>query len=82
MSKQLTIRGVSDELGRRLTRLSRERGRSVNATALAILEDAVGIHARRRRLERYATWTPEDAEAFDRALAEQRVIDDDLWRRG
>jgi hypothetical protein len=80
MSRQLTIRGVSDELGRRLARLSRERGQSVNATALALLEEAVGIDARRERLRRYATWTRTDVEAFDRALADQRVIDDDLWR--
>lgn len=80
MTKQLTIRGVSDELGRRLTRLSRERGQSVNTTALAILEDAVGIRARRKRLERYATWSASDLAEFDRALADQRVIDDDLWQ--
>jgi hypothetical protein len=80
MPKQLTVRGVSDELGRRLTRLSRERGTSVNATALAILEAAVGMDARRRRLERYATWSAADLAEFDRALADQRVVDDELWR--
>jgi hypothetical protein len=80
MAKQLTIRGVSDELGRRLTRLSRERGESVNSTALAILEEAVGIDARRQRLERYATWSSNDLAEFDRALADQRVIDDELWQ--
>jgi hypothetical protein len=80
MARQLTIRGVSDELGRRLTRLSRERGQSVNATALAILADAVGLDARRQRLKRYATWSSADLAEFDRAIADQRVIDDDLWR--
>ena len=80
MPRQLTIRGVSEELGRRLARLSRERGQSINATALAILEDAFGLDARRSRLARYATWTPDDVSSFDRALADQRVIDDDLWR--
>jgi hypothetical protein len=80
MAKQLTIRGVSDELGRRLAGLSRERGQSVNTTALTILEDAVGIDARRRRLARYATWSSADLAEFDRALADQRVIDEDLWQ--
>ena len=80
MPKQLTIRGVSDELGKRLSRLSRERGESVNATALAILETAVGIDARRKRLERYATWSAADVREFERALADQRVIDDELWQ--
>ena len=80
MPKQLTIRGVSDELSRRLARLGREKGQSVNVLARSILEEAVGLHARRERLRRYATWTAEDVASFDRALAEQRVIDDDLWR--
>jgi antitoxin FitA-like protein len=80
MPTQITIRGVSEELSRRLARLSRERGQSINTTALGILEEALGIDARRKRLARYATWTPDDATEFDRALADQRVIDDDLWR--
>jgi hypothetical protein len=80
MPTQITIRGVSEELSRRLARLSRERGQSINTTALGILEKALGIDARRKRLGRYATWTPDDVTEFDRALADQRVIDDDLWR--
>jgi len=80
MAKQLTIRGVPDEVGRRLARLSRERGQSVNTTTLRILEDAVGIDARRQRLQRYATWSPADLAEFGEALAGQHVIDDALWR--
>lgn len=80
MPTQLTIRGVADETARRLKRLSREREQSVNATVLEILERAVGTEERRRRLERYATWTPADRTEFDRALQAQRTIDDELWR--
>ena len=80
MSKQLTIRGVSDEVGRRLESLSRSRGQSLNATVLEILESAVGVDERRRRLARYATWTQKDLEEFNEALAAQRTLDDPLWR--
>jgi hypothetical protein len=80
MPKQLTVRGVSDDLARRLTHLSRERGESVNTLALGILEQAVGVDAKKRRLERYATWSKADLAEFDRALSGQRVIDHDLWR--
>lgn len=80
MSKQLTIRGVPDEVGRRLEGLSQARGQSLNATVLEILESAVGVDERRRRLARYATWTQEDLEEFNEALAAQRTIDDPLWR--
>jgi plasmid stability protein len=80
MARQLTIRGVSDEVGQRLESLSRARGQSVNAVVLEILSAAVGVDERRRRLARYATWTPEDLAEFNEALAAQRMIDDPLWR--
>jgi hypothetical protein len=80
MGKQITIRGVSDVTARRLQSLSREREQSVNATVLEILEQAVGANERRRRLERYATWTAADEAQFDESLRAQRSIDDELWR--
>ena len=80
MPRTLTIRNLPDEVGKRLDRLSRDGGKSLNAVVVGILTDAVGVDARRARLERYATWTPEDAAAFDDALAGQRVIDADLRR--
>lgn len=80
MASQLTIRGVSDELNRRLTTLGKSRGQSVNTTALHILEQAVGIEARRQRLVRYMTWSATDAEEFESALKNQRVIDEHQWR--
>ena len=80
MASQLTIRGVSVELSRRLAQLSKSRGQSVNTTALRILEQAVDIDARRQRLERYMTWSGDDAVEFDAAVKGQRVIDEDQWR--
>jgi hypothetical protein len=80
MPSQLTIRGVSEELNRRLTSLGKSTGQSVNSIALRILEDAVGIDARRKRLGRYMTWSSADLAEFDAALKDQRVIDDDLWQ--
>jgi DNA-binding transcriptional ArsR family regulator len=79
MASQLTIRGVTDELNRRLNKLSKSKGQSVNSVALRILEDAVGIDARRQRLDRYMTWSSADLKEFEAALRDQRVIDDDLW---
>jgi plasmid stability protein len=80
MSKQMTIRGVPDEVARKLERLSRERGRSVNTTVVEILRQAVGVDARRERLAHYANWTREEFDQFEEALAAQRVIDEALWR--
>jgi plasmid stability protein len=72
MAKQLTIRGIPDEVGRKLASLSRAKGQSVNATVLEILAGAMGVDERRRRLARYLTWTEEDLAEFDQALAAQR----------
>jgi plasmid stability protein len=80
MGKQLTIRGVSEEVGRRLESVSRAKGQSVNATVLEILAAAVGMDERRRTLGRYATWNPDDLAEFNEALAAQRSTDDPLWR--
>jgi hypothetical protein len=77
--KQITIRGPSPELARRLKAIAEARGMSLNATILSLLSEAVGIDERRRRLARYATWTDEDLEEFENALQEQRAIDDELW---
>jgi hypothetical protein len=80
MGKQLTIRGVPEEIGQRLEGLSRARGQSINSTVLEILGAAVGVDERRRRLARYVTWTPEDLAELNEALAAQRTIDESLWR--
>jgi hypothetical protein len=80
MSRQLTIRGIPDEVAIALERVSRERGRSVNATVNRILAEAMGPEARLERLRRYVTWTDADAREFSEALAEQRSIDVDAWR--
>ncbi len=79
MPTQLTIRGVSEELNSRLTRLGKSKGQSVNAVALRILEDAVGVDARRQHLDRYMTWSAADLAEFENNLKGQRVVDDDLW---
>ncbi len=80
MSRQLTVRGVADDVAERLEQLSRARGQSVNATVNQILEHTVGIDAKRRRLERYATWTAQDLAEFTQAASSQRTVDDSLWR--
>lgn len=79
MSKQLTIRGVPDSVAARLKQLSADRGQSLNATVLEILERSVDVNERRAHLERYVTWTDSDLQEFSAALASQRVIDDELW---
>jgi hypothetical protein len=65
---------------RRLESLSEARGESVNTTILRLLEETLGIHQRRERLRRYATWTDADQAEFEVAFEAQRTIDEALWR--
>jgi plasmid stability protein len=80
MSRQLTVRGVPDDVANRLSKMSAARGQSINTTVKEILEEAVGEPARRRRLARYITWTEQDLAEFQQSQKCQREVDDDLWR--
>ena len=77
--KQITVRNPAPELTRRLKAVAEVRGESLNAAILRLLSEAVGLEERRDRLRRWATWTEEDANAFDQTLREQRVVDEQLW---
>ena len=78
-AKQLTIRNPSEELTCRLRELSAATGQSLNSTVLKLLEEALGITSRRSVLERYATWSEEEALEFESAIRTQRTIDEKLW---
>ena len=79
MAKQITLRGVSVELARRLTKLAGQRRQSINTTVLELLDRATGINGRRERLARYTTWAPADVTELEEAVRVQRTIDRALW---
>lgn len=72
MPTQLTIRGVPEPVAKRLSALARERGESLNAAVVRLLTEAGGVNERRVRLEKYATWTPDEVAAFDRKVMKGR----------
>jgi plasmid stability protein len=79
---QYTLRNVPEHLDRELRERARRQGKSLNETLLELLAIATGLQAERpprRDLSDVAgTWV-EDPE-LDRALSEQRTIDEELWR--
>lgn len=77
---QIILHNVDPELSRRLHAVSAERGESLNSTVLCLLQDAVGLGARRDRLSRYVTWTADDLSEFTDALRAQRVVNERYWR--
>lgn len=80
--KHLTIRNVSPELAAALEREKRNRGTSLNSTVLELLEGALGVGGRRSNgLATLAgTWSEEDHERFEEAVAVTEQIDEELLR--
>jgi len=76
------IRNVSDALDTALRRKAREQGKSLNELVMEALAQGVGLGGRRRRYRDLGdiarTWRKDPA--FDRALAAQDTIDEDLWK--
>jgi plasmid stability protein len=85
--KQLTIRGVDSKLHHHLKVEAHRLGLSINQYVLSILRDALGIDNGKQKaslqhhdLDHLAgTWTQSDVVEFERQLATQRSIDEDLW---
>lgn len=79
---QYTIRNVPGYLDAALRRMAREQGKSLNEAAIDALARGAGVSGEqspRRDLSDIAGTWREDRQ-FDKALAEQDVIDEKLWR--
>lgn len=85
-SKAITVRNLPSAVALAVRAKARREGLSLNKAVLKLLEEATGTKARRdaalhHDLDRFfGTWTRQEADAFDKALIEQRSIDPDLWR--
>jgi plasmid stability protein len=79
---QYTIRNVPGHVDIALRRRAQQQGRSLNDVALEALAQGAGVtgeHAPRRDLKDIAgTWRKD--RAFERALAEQDTVDEEMWR--
>ena len=78
--RQLTIRNVSEPLGKKLDELSRRTGKSINSLVLELLTSSLSVKGRGARLKKYVTWSANDVREFEAALEPQRQVDESLWR--
>ncbi len=80
----LTIRQVPPELSRALEEEKRRRGVSLNRTVLELLAQALGLGSATRPTnglrELAGTWTQEDLERFETAVALTEQIDKERWQ--
>jgi len=84
----ITLRNIPMELQEAIRQRASAEGLSLNKTVLRMLEESLGLRQRggRRRLIHHdldhlaGTWTEEEADLFDAALADQRQVDPELWQ--
>lgn len=86
--KQITIRGIPDEIERVIKKEAKTKGLSLNKAFISLLEKATGVKGKGKIKETFyhdldhlsGLWTKEDAKTFERNLEFQRKIDEDLWK--
>ena len=84
---QLTVRGFDDELSACLRRLAKREGISLNQAALRLLRKGAGLTDGQERANTvgssldhlFGTWSPDEAESFDRALEIFETVDESAW---
>jgi hypothetical protein len=79
---QYTIRGISSAVDAAIRQRARAGGKSLNEAAVEALTEGAGmagIPRKRRDLAEIAgTWKTD--KALEAALADQDLVDEDLWR--
>ena len=87
--KQVTVRGVPVEVEKMIKREAESKGLSLNKAFLSLLGKATGAKekSQRKKLMHHdldhlcGVWTKRQAEEFIKAVAFQRTIDEDLWKK-
>lgn len=86
--KQMTVRGIPDELTREIKKEAKKKKISLNRAFLSLLEKKTGIkESRKKEMNLYhdldhlsGIWSEQEAGAFKKTLELQRKIDEDLWK--
>lgn len=85
--KAITLRNLPPEVARIVQQRAKQKKTSVNKAVIELLEESAGGTAKKKTPVHYhdldhlvGTWTKEEADAFDKLIAEQRTIDPELWK--
>lgn len=68
-----------------IRRTADSRGISINKAVVSLLEEKLGTKDKKRTLHHdldhlAGSWTKEETRAFEKALARQRAVDEELWK--
>ena len=85
--KAITLRNLPPQIARLVQQKARENRTSINKTVVSLLEESTGIRKPKKEKTEYhdldglvGSWTRKEAAAFEKALAQQREIDPDVWK--
>ena len=84
MTAQMTLRQIPDAVEKGLRLRARKTGRSLNRSAIELIEEALGVRSgdkKRRNLSGFAgRWNAEECAAFERNIRIFERIDQELWK--
>jgi len=86
--KQLTIRGIPDEVEKVIEREAKRKRKSKNKIVVSLLEQATRVKPSKSNGVKlfhdldhlFGSWSPKQAERFEKHLRNHRKIDEDLWK--
>ena len=85
--KQITVRDIPPDIEKRIRKETQRKKVSINKALLSILQKTTGKLGKDRKILFHdldhlsGAWKREEREAFAKALAIQRTVDEDLWKR-
>jgi plasmid stability protein len=84
--KAVTLRNLPASLDRTIRQRAKKKGVSVNKVVISLLQEHLG-EAEARPVRWYhdldslaGSWSKQEAEAFDKTLAQQRTTDPEIWK--
>jgi hypothetical protein len=88
LMKQFTVRGIPEDVQRRIMKESKEKGVSLNKAIISLLEKEAGTakgHAKKpshHDLDHlFGVWKKGEWDEFEKNLELQREVDKDLWTK-
>jgi hypothetical protein len=85
--KAITVRNLPPRLAKAVRERARRERTSLNGAVIRLIEERLEAgHAKPAAAQHhdldflFGTWTKEEADEFDGALALQRAIDGELWK--
>jgi hypothetical protein len=87
--KQVTIRGIPNEIEKIIRKEAEKKGASLNKAFLSLLEKVSGVKGKEKKKKTLyhdldhlsGVWTKEEWAAFRKNLGFQRKIDEEIWKK-